>query len=140
MKILNTLERAPGAIDASTGADVLHSSIAVTSTIAEGMSVLMRLLSPIAPHLAHHLWRELGFGEDVLAAPWPEPDAAALELEDVAYVVQVNGKTRGTVTVPKSADKKTLETNAIEAMRKYIADQVVKKIIIVPGRLINIVL
>jgi leucyl-tRNA synthetase len=124
MKILNALEDIPGR----------------NAVSEEGLSILLRVLAPITPHVSHHLWRALGFGEDVLAAPWPEPDAAALELEDVAYVVQVNGKTRGTVTVPKSADKKTLETNAVEAMRKYIADQVVKKIIIVPGRLINIVL
>jgi leucyl-tRNA synthetase len=123
MKILNALEAIPGRNAASE----------------EGLSILLRLLAPITPHLAHHLWRALGFGEDVLAAPWPEPDAAALDLEDVAYVVQVNGKTRGSVTVPKSADKKALEISAIEAMRKYIADQVIKKIIIVPGRLINIV-
>ena len=74
-----------------------------------------------------------------MRAPWPEPDPTALELDEIEYVVQVNGKTRGSVTVPKSADNKTLEVSATMAMKKYIADQVIKKIVVVPGRLINIV-
>ena len=106
----------------------------------EGLSILLRLLAPITPHVSHHLWRELAFGEDVMTEAWPEPDPAALEQDEVEYVVQVGGKTRGTVKVPKSADRKTIETSAVAAMRKYVADQIVKKIIIVPGRLINIVL
>jgi leucyl-tRNA synthetase len=124
MKILNALEELPGRSNVSE----------------EGLAILLRLLAPIAPHIAHHLWRELGYGEDVLAAPWPEPDVRALEQDEIEYVVQVGGKTRGTVTVPKSADKKTIESSAVQAMRKYVADQMIKKIIIVPGRLINIVL
>ncbi|MGH8687582.1 MAG: class I tRNA ligase family protein, partial [Burkholderiales bacterium] len=124
MKILNALEEIPG-------------RNAVTE---DGLSILLRLLAPITPHLAHQLWRELGFGEDVMTAPWPEPDARALEQDQIEYVVQVGGRTRGTVTVPRSADQRAIESSAIEAMRKYVADQVIKKIIIVPGRLINIVL
>ena len=124
MKILNALEAIPGRHAVSE----------------EGLSILLRLLAPITPHLAHHLWRALGFGEDVMRAPWPEPDPAALEQDEIEYVVQVGGKTRGTVSVPRSADKKAIETSALAAMRKYVADQVVKKIIIVPGRLINIVI
>jgi leucyl-tRNA synthetase len=100
---------------------------------------LIRLLSPITPHLAHHLWRELGFGDDVLRAPWPEPDAAALEQDEIEYVVQVNGKLRGSLKLPKAAERKAIEGSATSAMEKYIAGQAVKKIIIVPGRLINIV-
>src|SRR5258706_415881 len=91
MKILNALERLP---EENTAAD------------EEGMSILIRLLSPITPHIAHHLWRELGFGPDVMHAPWPEPDAAALEQDEVELVVQVNGVKRGTVRVPKSADQR----------------------------------
>jgi leucyl-tRNA synthetase len=124
MKILNALEAIPGRHAVSE----------------EGLSILLRLLAPVTPHLAHQLWRALGFGEDVMRAPWPEPDPKALEQDEIEYVVQVGGKTRGTVSVPRSADKKTIETSALAAMRKYVADQVVKKIIIVPGRLINIVL
>jgi leucyl-tRNA synthetase len=125
MKMLNALERFQGGRNKVT---------------EEGLSILLRLLSPITPHICHHLWRELGFGEDVMLAPWPEPDAAALEQDEIEYVVQVGGKTRGTVKVPKSADRKVIEGSAIAAMKKYVADQIVKKIVIVPGRLINIVL
>jgi leucyl-tRNA synthetase len=124
MKILNALEPIAGRHAVS----------------AEGLSILLRLLAPITPHVAHHLWRELGFGEDVLRAPWPEPDPEALEQDEIAYVVQVGGKTRGTVTVAKSADRETIESSALAAMAKYVAGQGVKRVIIVPGRLINIVL
>ena len=75
------------------------------ATTEEGLSILLRLLSPIAPHITHHLWRELEFGEDIMKAPWPEPDPAALEQDEVELVVQVNGKLRGSIVVPKQADK-----------------------------------
>jgi len=124
MKILNALEGIPGRHAVSE----------------EGLSILLRLLAPITPHLAHHLWRALGFGEDVMTEPWPEPDPAALERDQIEYVVQVGGKTRGSVTVARTADRQTIESSALAAMRKYVADQAVKRIIIVPGRLINIVI
>jgi leucyl-tRNA synthetase len=124
MKILNALERFSGARNVVT---------------QEGLSILLRLLSPITPHVCHALWRELGFGEDVMKASWPEPDPAALEQDEIDYVVQVNGKTRGNVRVPKSADQRTAETMAAEAVKKYIDGKAVRKTIIVPGRLINIV-
>jgi leucyl-tRNA synthetase len=89
--------------------------------------------------VCHALWRELGFGDDVMHAPWPEPDPAALEVDEIDYVVQVNGKTRGNARVPKSADAKTAETMAAEAVKKYIDGKPIRKAIIVPGRLINIV-
>jgi len=129
MKILNALERAP-ANDPARNA-VLH----------EGLGILLRLLSPIAPHVTHQLWRELEFGEDVLAAAWPEPDAAALIEDEVELVVQVNGKKRGDVRVPRDADKNTIEqiVLALPFVQKAIAGLSVKKIIIVPGRLVNVV-
>jgi leucyl-tRNA synthetase len=124
MKILNALEKSPGGRSPVT---------------EEGVSILLRLLSPIAPHLCHHLWRELGFGEDVMAAPWPEPDPAALEQDEIEYVVQVNGKTRGSVRIPSSANESDTKTLAINAVTKYIGDKPVRKSIIVPGRLVNLV-
>jgi len=126
MKILNALERLP---EEDTAAD------------EEGMSILIRLLSPITPHIAHHLWRELGFGEDVMNAPWPQPDKEALEQDEVELVVQVNGVKRGTVRVPKSADQRALEAivKSLEFVKKQIGDKIVKRIVIVPGRLINVV-
>jgi len=141
MKILNALERAAGAAKVDPAVDALDASMAVTQTIAEGCSFLLRLLSPIAPHVSHYLWRELKFGEDVLAAAWPEPDAAALIEDEVELVVQVNGKKRGEVRVPRDADKNTIEqiVLALSFVKKAIAGLSVKKIIIVPGRLVNLV-
>ncbi len=131
MKILNALERAPERRHPPRGA-VLH----------EGLSILLRLLSPITPHISHYLWRELKFGDDVLAATWPEPDPAALIEEEIELVVQVNGKKRGDVRVPRDADKKTIEqiVLALPFVHKIIAGLSVKKIIIVPGRLVNVVI
>ncbi|MGQ0510120.1 MAG: leucine--tRNA ligase [Betaproteobacteria bacterium] len=125
MKILNTLERLPDPAN---------------PVAAEGFSILLRLLSPITPHVCHHLWAEAGFGADVMQAAWPEPDPAALEQDEVEYVVQVNGKTRGAVRVPKSADRKAIEVSAADSVKKYIAEQPVRKVIVVPGRLVNLVL
>jgi leucyl-tRNA synthetase len=124
MKILNALEKLP----------------AGSATAREGLSILLRLLSPITPHVCHALWRELKFGEDIMTAPWPEPDPAALEQDEIDYVVQVNGKTRGSAKLPKAADKATMEALAAEAVKKYIDGKPIRRIIIVPGRLINIVI
>jgi leucyl-tRNA synthetase len=124
MKILNALERFAGGRNKVT---------------EEGLSILLRLLAPITPHLSHHLWRALGFGEDVMRAAWPEPDAAALQQDEIEYVVQVNGKTRGSVRLPKAAGREQIEGSAAQSMQKYVAGQPIKKVIIVPGRLINIV-
>ncbi|MFZ1907806.1 MAG: leucine--tRNA ligase [Burkholderiales bacterium] len=123
MKILNALEKLS----------------ARTPAAQEGLSILLRLLSPITPHLCHHLWRALGFGEDVMQAAWPEPDPAALEQDEVEYVVQVNGKLRGTVWVPASSTEEHTATLAITAVQKFIAGKPVRKRIVVPGRLVNIV-
>jgi leucyl-tRNA synthetase len=130
MKMLNALEKTLK--DAGEGrAVVAH----------EGCSILLRLLSPICPHIAHALWRELGYGDDILAAAWPEPLAAALEQDEIELVLQVNGKLRGNIRVAKDADKATLEQLALahEAVQKHLAGAAPKKIFIVPGRLINIV-
>jgi leucyl-tRNA synthetase len=127
MKILNALERFSGGRN-----DVTQ----------EGLSVLLRLIAPITPHIAHQLWRALGFGEDVMQAAWPEPDARALEQDEIDYVVQIGGKTRGNLRAPKGADEKALEAivRASEIGRRYIADRAVRKVIVVPGRLVNVVL
>lgn len=110
--------------------------------MAEGVSILLRVLSPIAPHIAHQLWRDLGYGEDILAASWPEPDAAALVEDEIELVVQVNGKKRGNVRVPRDADKAAIETAVLAhaEVQKFVAGQPVKKIIIVSGRLVNVVI
>ena len=126
MKILNALERLQ---DASSG------------EAKEGLSILLRLLSPITPHLCHHLWKELGFGADILKAPWPEPDSKALEQDEIDYVVQIGGKTRGSLKARKAADRPELEAlvRADALVQKYVAGQPIRKIVIVPGRLVNVV-
>jgi len=142
MKLLNLLEKAPGAIKAHEGNDALESGIAMTGTMAEGLSILLRVLSPITPHITHQLWRDLEYGDDLLAAPWPEPDAAALIEDEIELVVQVNGKKRGDVRVPRDADKPAIEAAVLThaEVQKFLAGQAVKKIIIVPGRLVNVVI
>jgi leucyl-tRNA synthetase len=129
MKILNALERAPEPGPARNA--VLH----------EGLGILLRLLSPITPHVSHCLWRELKYGEDVLAAAWPEPDAAALIEDEIELVVQVNGKKRGEVRVPRDADRKAIESLVLAdpAVQKHVAGQTIKKVVVVPGRLVNLV-
>ncbi|MFH1044732.1 MAG: leucine--tRNA ligase [Pseudomonadota bacterium] len=138
MKILNALERASGAAKRDQTPDA---GAALNPMLAEGMSILLRLLSPIAPHIAHELWRELGCGEDILHAPWPEPDPAALERDEIELVVQVNGKLRGNIRVARTAGKDAIEAAALasEQVQKFVAGQTVKKIVVVPGRLVNVV-
>jgi leucyl-tRNA synthetase len=129
MKMLNALEKAPK--DAENYAAV----------IAEGMSILLRLLSPITPHICHALWSELGYGEDPLRASWPEPLAAALQQDEIELVLQINGKLRGNLCVPAQAAREAIEAAALasEIAQKHIAGKTVKKVIVVPGRLVNIV-
>ena len=132
MKMLNALEAA----QKSKSDAALRQSV-----VREGLSLLLRLLSPMTPHIAHQLWRDLGYGEDILTAPWPEPDAAALTQDEIELVVQVNGKKRGSVRVPREADAKTIEamTLADAEIQRVLAGQPTKKIVVVPGRLVNVV-
>jgi len=126
MKILNALDRMHG----------FDNKVA-----KEGLSILLRLLSPITPHISHHLWRELKFGEDVLAAPWPEHDAAALIEDEIELVVQVNGRKRGDVRVPRDADSSAIERIVLAdpAVQRHVNGQPIKKVVVVPGRLVNVV-
>ena len=107
----------------------------------EGFSILLRLLAPITPHISSAVWSELYDGDDILSAPWPEVDAAALVQNEIDLVIQVNGKLRGNLRVAKDTDKATLEQLALahEAVQKQLTGAVAKKIIVVPGRLINVV-
>jgi leucyl-tRNA synthetase len=125
MKILNALEKLEGASDAAK----------------EGLQILLKVLSPITPHVCHVLWRELGFGEDIMLAAWPDPDPQALEQDEIEYVIQINGKKKGTLTFPKGLAQAALEAlvRASDLIKKYIGEQPIRKIIIVPGKLINIV-
>jgi leucyl-tRNA synthetase len=131
-KILNLLDGdAVTAMPVAARAALLH----------EGMGILLRLLAPITPHAAQALWRELGYGADILEAPWPEVDEAALVQDEIDLVLQVNGKLRGSIRVARTADSAAIERLAMESpnAQKHIAGQTVKKVVVVPGRLVNIV-
>jgi len=140
MKILNVLELCPNSQrdDATYNVEI----IAYLFTITEGFSILLRLLSPISPHISHALWRDLGYGDDILAASWPEPLEAALVQDEIELVIQVNGKLRGNMTIARTLDKESLEKLALQqpCVQKYLEGTAsVRKIIVVPGKLINVV-
>jgi len=131
MKMLNAMERAPK-----------EASVARAWVLHESFSILLRMLSPITPHVCHALWIELGYGEDILTAPWPEPEEAALVEDEIELVVQVNGKLRGSIRVPKNATREEIQAAALAnpAVQKFLEGKVPKKVIVVPGRLINLVI
>jgi len=99
------------------------------------------LLAPITPHAAWQLWRDLGFGADIFAVGWPEPEESALKQAELELVLQVNGKMRGNIRVPSDASRAVIEDLAVTSPTalKYIAGQTVKKVVVVPGRLVNVV-
>ncbi len=109
--------------------------------INEAFSIVLRLLSPIAPHISHVLWRELGYGNDVLDADWPVVDEAALKRDSIEMVVQVNGKMRGKIQVATNAAKDVVEATALadENVQRFTEGKDVVKVIVVPGKLVNIV-
>jgi leucyl-tRNA synthetase len=129
MKILNALEKLP------------HKDAAAAAVAFEGFSILLRLLSPVTPHIAHALWRECGFGDDILAAPWPEPRPDALAQDEIELMLQINGKLRGSLRVAVDAQRSDIEAAALatEAAQKFMDGKPAKKVVIVPGRLVNIV-
>jgi leucyl-tRNA synthetase len=117
-----------------------HGYAAVT---IEAVDILVRLLSPIVPHVTHALWQKVGAGsaEAVIDAAWPQPDPAALVRDAIEYVVQVNGKLRGRVSVPAAAGQDEVRAQALadEQVQRHVAGKDVKKVIVVPGKLVNIV-
>jgi leucyl-tRNA synthetase len=128
MKILNALEKA------KTSGN--------RAVLSEGLSILLRLLAPTTPHIAQTLWQALSFGDDVLQATWPEVDEAALEQDEIELMIQINGKLRGSLRVAKDADKTTIEQLALahDVVLKQLNGGSVKKVIVVPGRLVNLVI
>jgi len=107
----------------------------------ESLEAAVLLLSPIVPHICHGLWCELKPGGDVMFEPWPQVDDAALVQDEIELVLQVNGKLRGHMRAPKAAGREQLEQLALahEAVTRHTEGQVVKKVIVVPGRLVNVV-
>jgi leucyl-tRNA synthetase len=99
------------------------------------------LLSPVIPHITTVLWSELRPGTQLLDQPWPSVDADALVQDSIELVVQVNGKLRGHVQVPATASREEIERVAMqhEAVVKFAGGQKPKKVVVVPGRLVNVV-
>jgi leucyl-tRNA synthetase len=107
----------------------------------ETLELIVAMLSPIVPHISHALWQALGHATAMLDTPWPKVDEAALQRDTLELVVQVNGKLRGRVAVPAGAGEDAVKQAALadEAVQKHIADKAVKKVIVVTGKLVNIV-
>ena len=134
MKLLNALEDFKS--DGSAGSQ---------TALTEGFGILLRAIYPATPHLTHRLWAELGYAGvhgDLLDAPWPVADEAALQRDELELMLQINGKLRGAILVPASASKEEIERAALQAeiFIKLAEGATPKKVIVVPGRLVNVVL
>ena len=133
MKLLNALEDFKG--DSEAGAD---------GAVRECFGILLRVLYPVTPHIAQSLWTELGYTREhgeLLDAPWPKVDEQALVQDEIELVLQVNGKTRGSVRVPAGASREQIEQIATASpdFAKFAAGAAPRKVIVVPGRLVNVV-
>src|SRR6185369_11925926 len=132
MKLLNALE-------AHAGGDAV-----APAALREGTGILLRVLYPVCPHTTWALWNELGFATEhdgLLDAPWPAVDEAALVQDEVELVLQINGKLRGSLRVPAGAEKAAIEKAALATpeLAKFADGREVKRVIVIPGRLVNIV-
>ncbi|MEN9214082.1 MAG: leucine--tRNA ligase [Gloeomargarita sp. DG02_4_bins_56] len=108
----------------------------------EGIRILLILLAPFAPHISEELWHQLGHNHSIHRQPWPQVDETALIVAEIPLVIQIMGKTRGTIAVPSQADQTTLEAlaKASDVGQRYLHNQKIKKVIYVPGKLLNFVL
>ena len=134
MKMLNVLE--PIKLD--------QDSAISPSVLRECLSILLRVLYPVVPHLTHVLWKDMGYAKTfgpLLDAPWPSVDEAALVQTEITLMLQINGKLRGDIKVPADASKEQVESLALqsEPAVKALNGGAPKKVIVVPGRLVNIV-
>ena len=141
MKLLNLLEILP-APDLQPEETYKPTAEIKQQLLGEGLSILLRLLSPITPHITHHLWRELEYDGLIINAKWPKVATDALKTAQIELVVQINGKLRARVNVPSEADEEAIKQIVVSdtTVTKHIADKTIKKIIIVPNKLINIVI
>ncbi len=107
----------------------------------EALTVITKVLAPIAPHITHVIWQRLAGTTELIDAGWPQVDEQALVSDSIEYVIQVNGKLRGHLKVASSASKDEVEKLVIDdpAVKRYTQDKPIRKIIVVPGRLVNVV-
>jgi leucyl-tRNA synthetase len=134
MKLLNALE--DFADDGSKGS---------RAALMEGLGILLRAIYPATPHLTHTLWADLGYADqygDLLDAPWPVADEQALVQDEIELMLQINGKLRGAIVVPTGASKEEIERLAVssEVFQKISEGVAIKRVIVVPGRLVNVVI
>ena len=107
----------------------------------EALSILVRCVAPFMPHLSEECWSKLGGTDLCVRAPWPKVEESLLVEDSVTLPVQVNGKRRDEITVPANADKDLIESTAMtaEGVVRAIDGLTVRKVIVVPGRIVNIV-
>ncbi|QXI43066.1 leucine--tRNA ligase [Pseudomonas wayambapalatensis] len=129
MTLMNVLEKAPQASEQDR------------ALLQEGLEAVTLLLAPITPHLSHALWKELGHTQAVIDAGWPAVDESALVQDTITLVVQVNGKLRGQVEMPAAASREEIEAAARsnDNVLRFIDGLTIRKVIVVPGKLVNIV-
>ncbi|MBE7927432.1 leucine--tRNA ligase [Pseudomonas saudiphocaensis] len=129
MTLMNVLEKAPTATEQDR------------ALLQEGLETVALLLAPITPHICHELWQQLGKQGAIIDAPWPAVDQAALVQDNLTLVVQVNGKLRGQIEVPASASREEVEAGARanENVLRFTEGLTIRKVIVVPGKLVNIV-
>ncbi|MFP6849904.1 MAG: leucine--tRNA ligase [Pseudomonas sp.] len=129
MTLMNVLEKAPQA----TGQD--------RALLQEGLEAVALLLAPITPHISHQLWQELGHDDAIIDASWPQVDETALVQDSLTLAIQVNGKLRSQIEVPASASREEIENSARnnENVLRFTEGLSIRKVIVVPGKLVNIV-
>lgn len=136
---VSELMKLNNALNHSTAGD--SQEIVNSSMYNEAVETLLKLLAPFSPHLAEDLWQGLGHESSIHLEPWPRFDPNALVSDEITLVIQVMGKTRGTIQVPAGSDKASLEQWARESdvAQKFMEGKTVKKVIVVPGKLVNFV-
>ena len=109
--------------------------------MGEALRAAVLMLSPIVPHICQELWQALGHEGELLNAPWPEVDESALTRDQLQIVVQVNGKVRDRMDIAADADKEAIEAAALaqDNVNRFLQGVTVRKVIVVPGKLVNIV-
>ncbi|MEE8388130.1 MAG: leucine--tRNA ligase [Acidiferrobacterales bacterium] len=141
MQILSTLTQPVPGHSGNSPEEVSQLGPVYKQIRHEGMSILLRMLAPIVPHIAHALWLKLGYSGVVISAPWPMVDTSALQLDEIEIVVQVNGKLRDRIKIPSDADNAAMEKRALASakVQQHIEGKTIRKTIVVPGKLVNIV-
>ena len=122
-----------------------HDSAGAQVALIEGFGILLRCLYPATPHITHRLWVDLGYASrwgGLLDATWPQVDASALKQDEIELMLQINGKLRGSIVVAAGASKDEIERLAVatELVQKQADGGAIKRVILVPGRLVNVVL